>query len=77
MLNGLWMRRGPLRMVINPIVRTSLDSADLLSVCFSLGATQLVLSLRKEYSAMDAMTGALTPALLLADRDQLDSNASR
>lgn len=39
-------------------------------------ARQLVLSLRKEYSVMDAITGALTPALLLSDRDHLDASAS-
>ncbi|CAM9684429.1 unnamed protein product [Pylaiella littoralis] len=37
---------------------------------------KLVLSLRKEYSVMDATTGALSPALLLSDRDQLDASAS-
>ncbi|CAM9318128.1 unnamed protein product, partial [Laminaria digitata] len=37
---------------------------------------KLVLSLRKEYSVMDAITGALTPALLLSDRDHLDPSAS-
>lgn len=37
---------------------------------------QLVLSLRKEYSVMDATTGALTPTLLLSERDQLDALAS-
>lgn len=38
---------------------------------------KLVLSLRKEYTVMDATTGALTPALLLTDRDQLDLSMSR
>ncbi|CBJ28092.1 conserved unknown protein [Ectocarpus siliculosus] len=37
---------------------------------------KLVLALRKEYSVMDATTGALSPALLLSDRDQLDASAS-
>ncbi|CAM9493888.1 unnamed protein product, partial [Scytosiphon promiscuus] len=41
-----------------------------------LPGPKLVLSLRKEYSVMDATTGALSPALLLSDRDQLDASTS-
>eukprot|EP00903_Cladosiphon_okamuranus_P017098 g15754.t1 len=42
----------------------------------SSSGPKLVLSLRKEYSVLDATTGALSPALLLSDRDQLDASAS-